>query len=218
MPFENLSNVLGLGNPYAQHPFLRELLGYKRPWVYYLAMIIDPLLRFNWVFYLGFTGELQHLALMSFFISLSEIGRRAMWTLFRVENEHCSNVGRFRASRDVPLPYELPSPDVEEPTSPLPVPGPERASSDLSSLRRRRTVSLGDTPISRGLVRMGTMVAEAHAQDFERKRRASVVGQDDGKERDEGGSSDEDEEDAMQEDVNEAQQILHRHPSATHES
>jgi len=30
-----------------------------------------------------------------------------MWTVFRVENEHCTNVGRFRASRDVPLPYKL---------------------------------------------------------------------------------------------------------------
>lgn len=34
-----------------------------------------------------------------------------MWSLFRVENEHCSNVGHFRASRDVPLPYELQSSD-----------------------------------------------------------------------------------------------------------
>ena len=31
-----------------------------------------------------------------------------MWSVFRVENEHCTNVGRFRASRDVPLPYYVP--------------------------------------------------------------------------------------------------------------
>ena len=30
--------------------------------------------------------------------------------LFRVENEHCTNVGRFRASRDIPLPYDVPPP------------------------------------------------------------------------------------------------------------
>src|SRR5256885_9068864 len=36
-------------------------------------------------------------------------------TLFRsVENEHCSNVARFKASRDVPLPYKLPSESEEE--------------------------------------------------------------------------------------------------------
>jgi hypothetical protein len=32
-----------------------------------------------------------------------------MWSVFRVENEHCTNVRRFRASRDVPLPYDIAS-------------------------------------------------------------------------------------------------------------
>jgi hypothetical protein len=45
--------------------------------------------------------------MVAFFIGLSEVLRRGLWTLFRVENEHCNNVGRFRASRDVPLPYEV---------------------------------------------------------------------------------------------------------------
>ncbi|KAL8966408.1 MAG: hypothetical protein Q9183_003385, partial [Haloplaca sp. 2 TL-2023] len=99
-----------LGNPYAEHPFLREVLGYKNPYVYYAAMVIDPILRFNWIFYVIFTNEIQHSAVLSFLVSMSEVGRRGMWTLFRVENEHCTNVGRFRASRDVPLPYEIPSP------------------------------------------------------------------------------------------------------------
>jgi hypothetical protein len=30
-----------------------------------------------------------------------------MWAIFRVENEHCANVQRFRASRDAPLPYPI---------------------------------------------------------------------------------------------------------------
>ncbi|KAL8746411.1 MAG: hypothetical protein Q9184_007751, partial [Pyrenodesmia sp. 2 TL-2023] len=80
-----------LGNPYAEHPFLREVLGYKRPWAYYIAMVLDPILRFNWIFYAIFSGSLQHSALLSFMVSLSEVLRRAMWTLFRVENEHCTN-------------------------------------------------------------------------------------------------------------------------------
>ncbi len=66
-------------------------------------MALDPILRFNWIFYVIFTNNLQHSALLSFMVSLSEVLRRAMWTLFRVENEHCTNVGRFRASRDVPF-------------------------------------------------------------------------------------------------------------------
>ena len=75
----------GLGNPYAKHPFLRDVLGYKRPWIYYLAMIIDPILRFNWIFYIIFENDIQHSAFLSFLVGLSEVFRRGMWTLFRVE-------------------------------------------------------------------------------------------------------------------------------------
>ncbi|KAL8688103.1 MAG: hypothetical protein Q9218_005904 [Villophora microphyllina] len=186
-----------LCNPYAEHPFLRPVLGYKSPYLYYIAMIIDPLLRFNWIFYVIFTNELQHSALLSFMISLSEVGRRAMWTLFRVENEHCTNVGRFRASRDVPLPYEIPSPTpsiIEESRDQFtahqdgaslgqldPTPshmtsgaqvGPDLTQPASGSLRRRQnTPTMAGTPIQRGIARVGTMMNQAHAQDFERKRK-----------------------------------------------
>ncbi|KAL8728703.1 MAG: hypothetical protein Q9181_005249 [Wetmoreana brouardii] len=186
-----------LCNPYAEHPFLRDVLGYKSPWVYYGAMLIDPILRFNWIFYVIFTSELQHSALLSFMISLSEIGRRAMWTLFRVENEHCTNVGRFRASRDVPLPYEIPSPtpsiieesrdrftahqdgagsgQLQPTTSHLASGaqvGPDLTQPPSGSLRRRQGTPLTTgTPIQRGIARVGTIMTQAHAQDFERKRR-----------------------------------------------
>jgi len=88
------------------HRFLRETTAYKQVWLYYVAMVIDPILRFNWVFYAIYADDIQHSAILSFVVSLSEVFRRGMWMLFRVENEHCTNVGRFRASRDVPLPYE----------------------------------------------------------------------------------------------------------------
>lgn len=189
--------VAGLGNPYAEQPFLREVLGYKSPWAYYAAMISDPILRFNWIFYVIFTNELQHSAVLSFLISLSEVLRRAMWTLFRVENEHCTNVGRFRASRDVPLPYEIPSPTpsiVEEsrdqfmahhdgngsgplqPTTSHMASGaqvtPDLIQPASGSLRRRQgTPAAAPSPVQRGIARVGTIMTEAHAQDFERKRR-----------------------------------------------
>lgn len=186
-----------LCNPYSEHPFLRDVLGYKRPWVYYLAMILDPILRFNWIFYAIFSGELQHSALLSFFVGFSEVCRRGIWTLFRVENEHCTNVGRFRASRDVPLPYDITTPTSstpgEEEEEPQSHPSPEQhrrpapfqaspssagTSSNLEaqpqtgSLRRRHTPT--NTPIQRGIARVGTIMTQAHAQDFERKRRPDV--------------------------------------------
>src|SRR5262249_46157995 len=102
-----------LGNLWAKHPFLREELAYKKVWVYYVGMLADVTLRQQWIFYAIFTEDAQHSAVVSFLVSLAEVVRRGLWSLFRVENEHCNNVGKFRASRDIPLPYDLPdSPDV----------------------------------------------------------------------------------------------------------
>ena len=189
------SLLAGLCNPYAEYPFLREVLGYKRPWVYYLAMVLDPILRFNWIFYAIYAHDLQQIAVLSFFVGFSEVCRRGIWTLFRVENEHCTNVGRFRASRDVPLPYDLPSPsqtpsptdemDVHHEQPPANIPRRNTfTGSNLSalstnieaqqtspSLRRRATLVPSNTPIMRGIARVGTAINKAHAQDFERKRK-----------------------------------------------
>jgi len=233
-----------LGNPNAEHRYLRDVLGYKRPWVYYVSMIIDPILRFNWIFYAIFSNELQHSALLSFFVAFSEVCRRGIWTLFRVENEHCTNVGRFRASRDVPLPYELPSP-ASSPLADVPEHGPpseRRPSHDLrlsqqatpastgidieraasqpgsGSLRRRQTADTL-TPVQRGIARVGTAINQAHAQDFERKRRPGLgdVGEDKDAEEEEGSSDDSGEETGTEnaQDVMGAQDILRRHRSAT---
>ncbi|KAI8933342.1 hypothetical protein NX059_009964 [Plenodomus lindquistii] len=103
-----------LGDPRAKHRFLRKEIAYKKVWWYYGAMIMDPILRFNWVLYTIIPLQLQHSAVTSFCASLLEIFRRGVWSLFRVENEHCTNVGRFRASRDVPLPYHVPSSPEQE--------------------------------------------------------------------------------------------------------
>ncbi|KAI9682550.1 MAG: hypothetical protein M1829_000343 [Trizodia sp. TS-e1964] len=245
-----------LGNPFAKNRFLRPVLGFKMPWIYYAATIIDPILRFNWILYAVFSHDLQHSALLSFFVSFSEILRRAMWTLFRVENEHCTNVGRFRASRDVPLPYELsPTPsssDTESPhhkatessscTSPKFPKSPIRAkhapkpalatiagscsgsvpdtdhvtpkstsqtSADSlrgTSLRLRRshtdaaengraTQRLEPEPglLQRGITRVGTLMAAAHAEDFVRKKKS--IGEDERRASNKGAVSSDDDDD-----------------------
>ncbi|KAL9102555.1 MAG: hypothetical protein Q9163_002305 [Psora crenata] len=218
-----------LCNPYSEQAFLRDVLGYKRPWVYYLAMVIDPILRFNWIFYAIYSNDLQHSALLSFFVAFSEVCRRGIWSLFRVENEHCTNVGRFRALRDVRLPYTLPSalqraspadetderydqepsPIVKRKTYTDPITGASstsiRAQRESPRLRRRVTLVESNTPIIRGIVRVGTAINEAHAQDFERKRDPvdAVTGEQmigsspphGGTSAGQGGSSDEEEED-----------------------
>jgi hypothetical protein len=222
-----------LGDPTAKHKFLRKHLGYKKVWMYYLAMVLDPILRFNWVLLAVIPLQLQHSAVTSFVVAISEVCRRGMWTLFRVENEHCTNVGRFRASRDVPLPYDIPSPELEARTSqpgkkhavgtdgdtqrqslgqlqdhiPQQSPRLHRTSTVLgvgmsddierqqsrsplprskSSVHRRATSYTAggpaaapdgvvqESPFTRGLNRVGTLLRDAHAQDFERKKKPEL--------------------------------------------
>ncbi|OAL66729.1 hypothetical protein A7C99_2120 [Trichophyton rubrum] len=227
-----------LCNPYSKNPYLRDFLGFRRRWVYYVAMVIDPILRFNWILYAIFIHDIQHSAVLSFAVALSEVCRRGMWTIFRVENEHCTNVGRFRASRDVPLPYDISMTvsdeeaissipaastsykDRESKASPphalgrIPTGGtavssgaatqmPDLESGDggdesTSSLRHRRySQREGGTPPSGTLARVGTMLATAHAQDFERKKRPSIL--DDGKDSPNNGTSTDEEEEEEEE-------------------
>ncbi|MCJ1313018.1 hypothetical protein MMC25_006694 [Agyrium rufum] len=239
-----------LGQANVKQRFLRDVRGYKQPWVYYVAMVIDPVLRFNWIFYVIFTGELQHSAVLSFLISFTEICRRGLWTIFRVENEHCTNVGKFRASKDVPLPYDLgPTPpttakkrktldgvddDYKVPpvsaameslrplTSGADVERSASATTDpsIGTLRRRATAA-ADQPQS-GIARVGTIMAQAHAQDFERKRKPPLSGMDvgDGQHvQDSDESSDEDKEIEVEhsadEEISTVGAILSRHRSAT---
>lgn len=100
---------------YAPHRFLRVQLAFKRAWWYYIAIVADPLLRFGWLLYL-FPDKAQYTALLIFGNNLLEIARRSMWILFRVENEHYTDVGRLKAFRAIELPYPLPTDqdEVEE--------------------------------------------------------------------------------------------------------
>jgi len=178
-----------LGNPYAQHRFLRNNLAYHRIWMYYVAMVLDPILRFQWIFYAIYTSDVQHSTLVSFFVGLAEVFRRAVWMLFRVENEHCNNVGRFRASRDIPLPYSLPGTPKESHEMPRPSdeqapPSSAATGADVerspetpgSSLRQRKTRTPAATPVERAMRRAGTIIGAAHAQDYEKRKRPDMVG------------------------------------------
>ncbi|KAI9930049.1 Xenotropic and polytropic retrovirus receptor 1 [Aspergillus wentii] len=171
-----------LGNPYAKHPLLRDVLAFRRAWVYYVAMVIDVIIRFNWIFYAIFAHDIQHSQVLSFAVSFSEICRRGVWTVFRVENEHCTNVLLFRASRDVPLPYEVPKPGTESghPSVDLPPQDQQGLTPFLGPTDIEHGAQTPPTPgtvaRARGQIsRVGTIVATAHAQDFQRKKRPDQI-------------------------------------------
>jgi hypothetical protein len=81
---------IGVCQPNARNPFLRQTLGYKGPWKYYCAMISDIIFRFSWVLYALPTHNLQHSSIVSFLIGFIEVTRRGMWMLFRVEVRLCT--------------------------------------------------------------------------------------------------------------------------------
>ncbi|KAJ2779756.1 Signal transduction protein [Coemansia javaensis] len=99
----------GLFEPRSKHRFLRSELKLERAWPYYAAMVLDVTLRFVWIMQLSPTffsfGHSVHRTTLSFIAALLEVVRRAIWNFFRVENEHISNCGRFRATIDIPLPF-----------------------------------------------------------------------------------------------------------------
>lgn len=79
----------------------RSALPSHLQWVYYLAALLNLLLRLLWVEVLlpsslGFSSGLG----MQLWVATSmcaEVLRRMMWNYFRLENEHLNNVGEFRA-------------------------------------------------------------------------------------------------------------------------
>jgi len=86
----------------ARHKLLRNSLFYPWPWVYYVAIPLDVVLRSAWVVTLSENPANPNLR--DFFLALAEVYRRFQWNFFRLENEHVNNVGKFRAVKEVPLP------------------------------------------------------------------------------------------------------------------
>ncbi|KAG9152851.1 hypothetical protein Leryth_012472 [Lithospermum erythrorhizon] len=96
----------GLLQRNSKNLFLRDKLVVSNKSVYFLAMVLDVLLRFAWLqLVLTFNiHSLSGIALSTLFSCL-EIIRRGMWNFFRLENEHLNNVGKYRAFKSVPLPF-----------------------------------------------------------------------------------------------------------------
>jgi xenotropic and polytropic retrovirus receptor 1 len=216
-----------LGSFFSKNFLLRDRLAYKKKRIYYAAVPLDVILRQQWIFYALFVEDLQHSSAVSFFVGLAEVLRRAGWSLLRVENEHCNNVGNYRAARDIPLPYKLQDDESQSsseenhqrPTqtdSAASATGAdlEQTTSVSSSVRRRGASS--QTPTFRALQRVGTVIASAHAADFEKKRKpAGQSPEEEVEDVQESSDEDEDDREEMQdredtEDMYEADKMIRR--------
>ena len=91
--------------------------------IYYSAMIQDVMIRFNWIIYIVIKQYPQHSTVASFFVALTEVVRRGIWTIFRVENEHWVSL-RYQQLPEVAFVYgklgeRAPHQSVSRPTTPL---------------------------------------------------------------------------------------------------
>lgn len=96
----------GLLQRHSKNRWLRDKLLVPHKSVYFGAMVLNILLRFAWLqTVLNFrVTSLNKEAVITLVASL-EIIRRGMWNFFRLENEHLNNVGKYRAFKSVPLPF-----------------------------------------------------------------------------------------------------------------
>ncbi|KAM7268075.1 hypothetical protein ACFE04_010241 [Oxalis oulophora] len=99
----------GLLRSDSKNRWLRDKLAVPHKSVYFVAMVMNGILRLAWMqTVVGFTAlPILHNKVLVAIGSSLEVIRRGLWNFFRVENEHLNNVGHFRASKSVPLPFNI---------------------------------------------------------------------------------------------------------------
>ncbi|XP_024006974.1 phosphate transporter PHO1 homolog 3 isoform X1 [Eutrema salsugineum] len=105
----------GLLNKTSKNRWLRDKLLVPHKKVYFIAMIVNVVLRLAWLqTVLKFEFKSLHTQTVIAVVASLEIIRRGIWNFFRLENEHLNNVGKYRAFKSVPLPFNYDEDDEKE--------------------------------------------------------------------------------------------------------
>ncbi|KAK4430026.1 Phosphate transporter [Sesamum alatum] len=96
----------GLFQRGSKNRWLRDKLLLPHKTVYFIAIVLNVLLRLAWM------QTVMNIKIFSLhrqttvaLVASLEIIRRGLWNFFRLENEHLNNVGKYRAFKSVPLPF-----------------------------------------------------------------------------------------------------------------
>ncbi|XP_039042271.1 phosphate transporter PHO1 homolog 3-like isoform X2 [Hibiscus syriacus] len=105
----------GLLQRRSRNRWLRDKLLVPRKSVYFGSMVLNVVLRFAWL-QTVFNFKLfdLHKQTMITIVASLEIIRRGVWNFFRLENEHLNNVGKYRAFKSVPLPFNYDEDEVKD--------------------------------------------------------------------------------------------------------
>ncbi|KAG0606207.1 hypothetical protein M758_9G122400 [Ceratodon purpureus] len=97
----------GLLNKQSKNKWLRDKIILKNKSLYFIAMGTNSVLRLAWLATLIQAPVSLGLNQNAFDVCMAvlEILRRGIWNFFRIENEHLTNVGKYRAEKAVPLPF-----------------------------------------------------------------------------------------------------------------
>ncbi|KAL5701300.1 Phosphate transporter PHO1 3 [Ranunculus cassubicifolius] len=96
----------GLLQRHAKNRWLRDKLILPHKSVYFGAMVLNIVLRLAWLqTVLNFQVSFLRRETLIAIVASLEIIRRGIWNFFRLENEHLNNVGKYRAFKSVPLPF-----------------------------------------------------------------------------------------------------------------
>ncbi|KAF5206406.1 Phosphate transporter pho1-like protein [Thalictrum thalictroides] len=96
----------GLLQRHSKNRWLRDKLILPHKSVYFGVMVLNILLRLAWLqTVLNFQVSFLHRETLIAIVAILEIIRRGIWNFFRLENEHLNNVGKYRAFKSVPLPF-----------------------------------------------------------------------------------------------------------------
>ncbi|XP_019195562.1 PREDICTED: phosphate transporter PHO1 homolog 3-like [Ipomoea nil] len=96
----------GLLQKNSKNPWLRDKLLVPNNAVYFAAIVVNIILRLTWMqLVLDFEFSFLPKKAMIAIVACLEIIRRGIWNFFRLENEHLNNVGKYRAVKSVPLPF-----------------------------------------------------------------------------------------------------------------
>ncbi|KAL0856012.1 hypothetical protein Bca101_061165 [Brassica carinata] len=98
----------GLMNRNSKNPWLRDKLLIPHKSTYFIVMVVNVVLRLAWMqTVLGIKeAPFLHKRALVAVVAILEIVRRGIWNFFRLENEHLNNVGKYRAFKSVPLPFQ----------------------------------------------------------------------------------------------------------------
>ena len=114
---------------------------------YYVAIILDAVLRFLWVVSLAPKGGSTFFGTTSFyldpFLGALEISRRGMWSIIRMESQQISNHTSFRSLGAIPMSFATRSRAMDLEADALEAEDSKRRRSKMRHRKRVRTRAVG---------------------------------------------------------------------------